>query len=122
MKPGQYTYRLFTQKYLVAIGILSYALYLWHWPILALSRWTVGIHWYTVLWQVPLMLILSLLTFHYIEDVLRKATWSSRNRNTIGLGLAGSLLAIGILSSTYAMRDHLSMRYFPWKNLTPVVR
>ena len=38
------------------VGLLSYALYLWHWSVLSISAWTVGIHPWTVPFQVGLIL------------------------------------------------------------------
>ena len=36
-------YKLLSSKPLALVGSISYSLYLWHWGILTLSRWTVGI-------------------------------------------------------------------------------
>lgn len=76
LKPGHICYKIFTQKYIVYIGLISYSLYLWHWPILSLSRWTVGINFFTAVWQIPLMFILAILTYEYLEKTLRRSEWS----------------------------------------------
>lgn len=78
---------------LISIGILSYSLYLWHWPVFCLSRWTMG----TPLWSLPvllaIMLILALASFHWIEEPLRRARWSRSRGRVIAKGLAFSLLS-----------------------------
>jgi peptidoglycan/LPS O-acetylase OafA/YrhL len=122
IKPGHISFRIFTQKHIKYIGLISYSLYLWHWPILSLSRWTIGIDLYTALWQIPLMVILSILTYKYVENTLRKSTWSLKSRNTIIIGIGSSALAITILAGAYFFRDTILLKPFPWKNLTPIVQ
>ena len=41
-------FKVFTNPKVVYIGLISYSLYLWHWGVLSLSRWTIGVHWWTV--------------------------------------------------------------------------
>jgi hypothetical protein len=68
------------------------------------------------------MVILSILTYEYIENTLRKFTWSSKSRNTIIIGIGSLALAITILAGAYFFRDTILLRPFPWKNLTPVIK
>ena len=44
-----YIYKLLTNSQLKILGLISYSLYLWHWGILSLSRWTIGITLWTIL-------------------------------------------------------------------------
>ena len=39
-------------KFIIFSGNISYSLYLWHWGILVLSRWTIGIHSWTIPFQI----------------------------------------------------------------------
>ncbi|MEI6399600.1 MAG: acyltransferase [Pseudomonadota bacterium] len=48
---GSFVYKLLTHRISLWIGTISYSLYLWHWSILSLSNWTVGIHAWTVPFQ-----------------------------------------------------------------------
>lgn len=83
-------YRLLTRKPVIYIGLISYSLYLWHWGVIAVSRWTVGVHWWTVPFLLVAMFGLAALSYHCIERPLRAANWSARPSITIGYGLATS--------------------------------
>ena len=60
IRKGTLLYRLFSNKFIVHIGSISYSLYLWHWGILAISRWTIGIHWWSIPFQILLIYLLSI--------------------------------------------------------------
>jgi peptidoglycan/LPS O-acetylase OafA/YrhL len=73
-RPGTITARLLGWAPLVWIGKRSYAIYLWHWPILMLSRPGIDLHWpkaLIIVMQVAVILIASDLSFRYIERPIR---------------------------------------------------
>jgi peptidoglycan/LPS O-acetylase OafA/YrhL len=97
LRPGVLLHRLLTLRYVLAVGLMSYSLYLWHWSVLSISRWTLGIHW----WSVPILLamILGLATSSYVfvENPLRRAQWSPSKLVTISLGLAALVCSAGVI-------------------------
>lgn len=87
----------FSSHRLVAIGLLSYSLYLWHWPVLALSRWTIGIHWWSIPIQILLIVLISYCSYRWLEKPLRHATWSARPLGTFAWGAGASFACAGVL-------------------------
>lgn len=90
-------FRVFTWHPVVFIGQISYSLYLWHWSILAISRWTIGIYWWTLPIQIGLILLIAWLSYRYIEKPLRHRTWSGSQFATISYGIAASLVVTFLL-------------------------
>ena len=103
------TGRLLRLPAAVALGRLSYSLYLWHWSVLVLSRWTIGIQWWTVPLQLAAMLLLAIGSTRWLEEPLRQARWSPWRWATIGLGLGTSLLA---MLPVWAMSGPLHSRLY----------
>jgi len=57
----------------VAIGKISYSLYLWHWPVLVLWRWTVGLDgWSTKVTAVAVTFALAWASYAWIENPFRR--------------------------------------------------
>ena len=71
---------------MVYIGLISYSLYLWHWGILSISRWTIGIHWWSVPFQVLLMFGLAIASYRYIETPFRKGNWLGKRWKNLAVG------------------------------------
>ncbi len=66
-KNDPFIFSIFTDKKVVYIGLISYSLYLWHWGIISISRWTIGINF----WTVPLILLIifstSVISHRFVE-------------------------------------------------------
>lgn len=96
--------RLLASPWLVWVGLVSYSLYLWHWPLLTLARypWSgmagscpwiisylVGVFSFVVAW----------LSFRFIETPGRRVRWSDA-------GVLGSWVAVGILTTVCGLALH----------------
>lgn len=103
LRQGQRLQRLLSRPRLVYIGLLSYALYLWHWVVLCLGRWTVGLSDRTLPPLLLLMVLLALISYNGVESPLRRARWSERRGGTIALGLG----ALGLGSLVVLVLDQL---------------
>jgi peptidoglycan/LPS O-acetylase OafA/YrhL len=97
LRSGTTTYNLFTHPRVVYIGLISYSLYLWHWGVLSLSRWTIGIHWWLAPLQIALMLLLASVSYRYVEQPLRRSNWSTGRWQSIGFGIGLSVATAMLL-------------------------
>ncbi|KAF0652722.1 acyltransferase [Cyanobium sp. Copco_Reservoir_LC18] len=97
LRQGTAAYLLFTRPALVQVGLISYSLYLWHWGVLSLSRWTIGLHWWSLPFQIGLMVLLSVASYRWVEKPLRQASWAPRRDRTIAIGVGGLAAGAGLL-------------------------
>jgi peptidoglycan/LPS O-acetylase OafA/YrhL len=89
-------YSLLSLQPITYVGKLSYSLYLWHWSILCLSRYTTGISWKTAPFQITLMMICSYLSYFYVENPIRNSQRIPSRFTTILAGVGVSCLAAGL--------------------------
>lgn len=92
-------FRILRIPALVYIGLISYPLYLWHWPVIVLNRLSIsepqGPAISSYLFETTLSFALAILTYRYVELPLMKATLQSKIK-LAGL-LLFSLIGIGIV-------------------------
>ena len=94
--------RFLSNKVLVWLGLISYPVYLWHWPFMSLiniaelghpEKWLLFA-------TIPLSLILATLTYYFVENPLRFGGY--RITKTLGLLFVTGLLGvIGLLCYKY---------------------
>lgn len=113
-QPGK-LFRLLSSRPLVFVGLISYSLYLWHWPIIVFAK-----HLTNGALGLPLQAAILALTFgaailswRYVEQPLRRGTivWPTPRRRF--LGLASFVAACLLLGLGLRIGDGLPGRLTP---------
>ncbi|KPV53941.1 hypothetical protein SE17_06735 [Kouleothrix aurantiaca] len=104
--------RMLGSRILVWIGKLSYSLYLWHWPVIVLLKWTTGL-------ETPLQMVLALvltgllgaLSFFLLENPIRhsRLVRTQPRWRVIAAGLASVLLAYVATTNIFAHQSQISL-------------
>ncbi len=95
LKKQTTAFKVFTNSKVVYLGLISYSLYLWHWSVLSISRWTIGIHWWSIPFQLALIFGVSVASYQWIETPLRKANWFGQRWKTFLVGI-GVLITLSM--------------------------
>lgn len=95
--------RVLSHPALVSIGRISYSLYLWHWLVLCLSIWTIGIHWWSVPFQFAAMFAASAVSYRFVEVPFRYGRWMGSGWRAIPAGAA--LVAAGLVVVVASRRE-----------------
>jgi peptidoglycan/LPS O-acetylase OafA/YrhL len=71
-----YVRRFLSLSVVVYIGKISYSLYLWHWPLIVLSK---NYYFnrepiYSPVWIIPALIVISMASYHWIEIPTRRST------------------------------------------------
>jgi hypothetical protein len=90
------------------IGRISYSLYLWHWPIIALGPIVLATNLRSSALYVVATAVAAVISFHWIETPLRYRTWTTSRARDIGLGLACNFVLAAVLLLTLARTDEAS--------------
>lgn len=86
-------------KWVVYVGLISYPLYLWHWPVFVMGRMA-GINEliFGKLALVILAVVLAMMTFHWIEMPTRKTA-----RSAASIAVALSVVMVGVAALGVAL-------------------
>lgn len=91
---------------LLGLGRMSYSLYLWHWPIFVMFRWTVGLD--TPLTKAAALLLAlgaAWLSFRFVERPVRYSPRLSRLRPIAVIGVVGLSAAV-LASVSFVVADN----------------
>jgi peptidoglycan/LPS O-acetylase OafA/YrhL len=111
-QPDSWVARLLSAEPARHVGRISYSLYLWHWPVFVLFRWTVGLeapqH---QLAAVGLAWLLSELSTRFVEKPIRNSTafGAMTKGRVVGLGSCALALGCGLSLLMFANQNHLSL-------------
>jgi len=103
--------RLLITGLMIFVGKISFSLYLWHWPVFTLMRWTVGLEGLGLKF-VALSLTFAVALFSYIviETPARKTTWLALPKSrAIYAGLTVIVLSWFTSALMFNNRHHLSL-------------
>ena len=93
--------RLLSARPLVAVGLISYSLYLWHWPIIVFTEYTLfrPLRWSEAGLVIAATFACALLSWRWIERPFRRALRTPRRTVAIGLGAFTSVafVSLGVL-------------------------
>ncbi|MEP5568771.1 MAG: acyltransferase [Halioglobus sp.] len=66
-------FTMLDNKILVGVGLISYSLYLWHWPIIVIGRMTIGVDAKSIPVLLLIIVLASAASYFYVEKPLRSA-------------------------------------------------
>jgi hypothetical protein len=101
-----------SRKWMVFIGLISYPLYLWHWPVLVFVRQTTAFSIaprLTALVAVAASVLLSVATYRLLE--LRVQRQFRVAREGVVLALCGSMVTVAVIGSDTALNNGFVTRY-----------
>lgn len=121
VRTGDVVHKILTTKPLIFIGLLSYSLYLWHWGILVLGKWTIGDGAVAKALFLVLTLAFSMFSYYVIEKPLRYRSWSRSSLTTISYGMSTAAiiasLAIFVLPRLGTDSNNLVSQFFNIKQV-----
>jgi peptidoglycan/LPS O-acetylase OafA/YrhL len=109
--PSTLISKLLRSRPLVFVGKLSYSLYLWHWAVFVLFRWTVGLSTtFHMAVAVALTFALACASYMVVEQPIRRGQWVRAQPKwmVIGFGLATAMLCWATANYAFASQSQLS--------------
>jgi peptidoglycan/LPS O-acetylase OafA/YrhL len=88
--------RVFSLGPIVFVGLVSYSLYLWHWPLITYGYLAFGDHSAVRVLACALAFGLASATYYFVEKPLRFGAWRSVKPLTIASSMAG-MLGLGVV-------------------------
>ena len=108
-QPGTVAGRLLSLPVMVFLGGISYSLYLWHWPPVALMHYQlVELTAWNRIALLAGVVVVSWLSYRYVENRYRHRPWSLKK--SFMVFVLGPLIAIWAIQSTIRIADDLSFR------------
>jgi len=104
--------RILGWRPVVSVGLISYSLYLWHWPVIAFTRNYFITEVPDSLYPVMLiaMFVLAILSWQFVETPFRKRTWFAQRKPLLWSSVVASL-AIALAGLGFILSEGMPKRY-----------
>lgn len=86
--PSQRLYAVLSARPVNGMGLISYSLYLWHWPVLVVGRWSIGNGNGAILTMMIATALLAIASYRLVEIPIRYGRWPRSSARTLGLSFA----------------------------------
>lgn len=108
--PNMWICKVLAWRPVVFVGLISYSLYLWHWPLFVYMRLHFGVlSWAQTVFACLLAFLLAVLSWKFIERPFRNRIFLQRRRRLFGTAFA--LSGVAILASVFLIQtDGMSGR------------
>lgn len=109
---GTWTGKMLSLKPMVAVGLISYSLYLWHWPILVYARYIPTYEFTTAvaLGCMAVAVVLSILTWRFVEQPVRHKKIFPTRKGIFLFSLAG-LLGMAVIGGAIILSKGVPQRF-----------
>lgn len=113
-KPGSKAVigQILDNQLMVYVGKISYSLYLWHWPVFVMFRWTVGLEQpLAIAAAIALTVLLSIFSYHLIEQPIRQSrfVFSKTDNYIVSWSLILIALCAALTAAVFKQQSHLSL-------------
>jgi hypothetical protein len=102
IRHSEFPSKILSHPLALKIGLISYSLYLWHWGVIVLARWTIGDSWWSIMLQIISMFTFAVVSYRCVEVPLRYKKWHLDNRIILVYGLTASCI---VASSIYFLTN-----------------
>jgi len=99
--------KLLSNRILVGIGLISYSLYLWHWPIIVLFRMQLGINDLPFMSAVIAVLVslgFAIFSWKFIEQPFRKPAHNGYSRRFVFMASTGAIVGMLMVAGAVELR------------------
>lgn len=104
--------QILDNRLMVYVGKISYSLYLWHWPVFVMFRWTVGLEQpLAVAAAIALTALLGIFSYHAIERPIRQSrfVFSKTDGYVVSRSLILIALCAAFTAGVFKQQSHLSL-------------
>jgi len=111
---------IFENQLFVQIGKLSYSLYLWHWPVYVLLRWTIGLEsTFEISLAILISFILANISYYCIEKPIRtnKLIISHKNWHILLVGLSTIFISYLLSGMIFKSQPIISLSKTKYKEI-----